>query len=166
MQRRRTIAAAPIRSASEAWKVVVALLTDTLERSPDIVAGEVEKEMAPLAGLGPALIAAGHLENDALVVSAEPLDVSIYVVTGDSALGVDENLGPVPGGASASADWTVQVPAPGPLAAAVAAATNGSTHLVTATTAVSTSASAAAGRRAATTALVDADAIRELGGRP
>ena len=63
MKRQRRIAAAPVRSASEAWQVVSTLLADTLEQSPNVSAGSVAETLAPLAGLGPALIAGGHLES-------------------------------------------------------------------------------------------------------
>jgi hypothetical protein len=129
MERRRTIAAAPVRTAAEAWKVVSSLLTDTLERSSSIPAGSVAVALAPLSGLGPALIAGGHLEAKGLVLVDEGMHVTITVMTADAALGVEENLSPIPGGASATGDWTLYVPASGALDAAIAAALKGSTHL-------------------------------------
>jgi hypothetical protein len=62
MERTRFIAAAPVRSASEAWRVVSTLLADTLERSSSVPTCSVHKELATLKGLGPALIAGGRQE--------------------------------------------------------------------------------------------------------
>ena len=67
MERTRLIAASPVRSASEAWRVVSTLLVDSLERSSAIPAGTVGKELAVLKGLGPALSAGGHREAKGLV---------------------------------------------------------------------------------------------------
>lgn len=167
MQRHRTIAAAPVRSASEAWQLVVSLLTNTLERSAAIPMGSVARELAPMAGLAPALIAAGHLQVLPLVLVDQSIHLSITVATGDAALEVDENLNPLPGGASATDNWTLHLPAPIPLAQAVARVVAGSAHLSTATpsseaigdTSPKTPASANAG-------LVNLDALRQLGSRP
>ena len=128
MERNRVIAAAPVRSAFEAWKVVSKLLADTLERSRSIPAGSVAKELAPLDGLGPALIAGGHLESKGLVLVDQDIHLTITVMTADAALGVEENLSPVPG-ATATDGWTLYVPPAGPLDGAVAAAVKGSSHL-------------------------------------
>src|SRR4051812_20087037 len=81
MERRRTIAAAPVRSASDAWQVVCRLLSDTLEKSPSIPAGSVVKELSPLRGLGPALIAGGHLEGKGLVLIDEGMHLTVLVAT-------------------------------------------------------------------------------------
>ena len=96
MERHRTIAASPVRSAFEAWKVVTTLIADTLERSPAVPAGSVDAELAALAGLGPALVAGGHLERKGLVLCDAGLHVTVTVVTADAALGVKENLNPSP----------------------------------------------------------------------
>ena len=77
MKRQRTIAAAPVRSASAAWQVVSTLLADTLERSPNVSAGSVTETLVPLAGLGPALIAGGHLDSRGLVL----VDVGLHLTS-------------------------------------------------------------------------------------
>ena len=110
MKRHRTIAASPVRSAAEAWQVVTALIANTLGRSPKVAAGSVGGELAVLDGLGPALIAGGHLESKGLVLCDVGLHVTIRVVTADGALGVDENLKPVPGGAGATDGWMLHIP--------------------------------------------------------
>jgi hypothetical protein len=129
MKRTRTIAAAPVRSASEAWGTVMKLIADTLERSSAISDGTVAAELASLDGLGPALIAGGHLEERGLVLVDYGLHLTIAVVTGDRALSVDENLNPVPGGMGATNDWVLYLPSPDPLVAATSAAAKKSVHL-------------------------------------
>ena len=57
------------------------------------------------------------------------LHVTIQVVTADAALGVNENLNPVPGGGRATDRWTLYIPLPGALNASVAAAAKRSSHL-------------------------------------
>lgn len=61
-------------------------------------------------------------------MNADPVHLSIYTVSGAEALQIDENLAPVPGGASASV-WKVYVPAPEPLRADVTEAATQSAHL-------------------------------------
>src|SRR2546428_12171070 len=100
MERTRFIAAAPVRSASEAWRIVSTLIADTLECSSSVPIGSVGKELAPLNGLGPAIIAGGHLESKGLVLVDKGLHLTIRVMTADAALDVEESLNPVPGGAS------------------------------------------------------------------
>lgn len=132
MKRRRTIAAAPIRTADEAWEIVCQLLTATLERSPAIPAGSVTTALFPLRGLAPALIAAGHLESNGLVLIDVDIHVSIFIMTADAALTVDENLNPVPGGAGATANWMLHLPPVAPLGPVLTAAVKDSPHLSTA----------------------------------
>lgn len=128
MQRRRTIAAAPQRSASQTWGAISQLFLDTLTRSPSISIGEVELAMAAAAPAGVMLVAAGHLERHPVVLVAAPIHLSINTVSGTAAMGLDENLTPVPGGASANT-WTVHLPTPEPLGDAVRDAIRGKAHL-------------------------------------
>ena len=128
MQRLRQIGAAPRRSASEAWSVISALVVETLERSPVITADDVAAAMDCAAPAGRMLIAGGHLDRHAVVVAADPVDLSITTVSGTAALTLEENLAPVPGGATAT-DWMVYLPAPEPLAAVVRSAVAGAAHL-------------------------------------
>jgi hypothetical protein len=160
MERTRLLAAAPVRSASEAWQVLSTLLAGTLERSPSVPTGSVAKELAPLKGLGPALIAGGHLESKGLVLVDSGLHLTIRVLTADAALDVEENLNPVPGGASATNGWTLYVPSAGPLDSAVKAAAKKSPHL--STDDPPTSAPAEKSERASSS-LIDVDALRGLG---
>lgn len=162
MERTRFIAAAPVRSASEAWKVVSTLLSDTLERSPAVPIGSVSKELAPLKGLGPALIAGGHLECEGLVLVDEGLHLTINVVTADAALDIEENLNPVPGGTSATEGWTLFLPPTGPLDSAVKAAVKNSTHLSTGTPPKSAPVEKSG---EASRSLIDVNALRRLGNK-
>jgi hypothetical protein len=163
MERIRLIAAAPVRSASEAWSVIVTLLADTLERSSSVPSGSVSKELALLKGLGPALIAAGHLESKGLVLVDTDLRLTIRVLTADAALDVEENLKPVPGGANATDRWTLYLPSAGPLNSSVEAAVKNSTHLTTDAPLAPAPAekSVDAGR-----SLIDVNALRNLGIKP
>ena len=129
MQRSRVIAAAPVRTASEAWQVVTKLMADTLECSPAIAAGSVAEALLPLKGFGPALIAGGHLESNGLVLVDNGIHLTIRVATGDAALRVEENLHAVPGGATATDEWILHLPSVGPLDGAIKSAIKGSAHL-------------------------------------
>ena len=131
MKRHRTIAASPVRSAAETWKVATELIVNTLERSPNVKPGSVASELAVLDGLGPALIAGGHLELKGLVLCDAGLHLTIRAITADAALGVDENLNPVPDGANATDGWKLHIPLPGALDTNVIVAANRSLHLTT-----------------------------------
>jgi hypothetical protein len=111
MERNRQIAAAPKRPASDAWDVVAALIVDTLERSPVIDAANVAAVLEIVAPVGTMLIAGGHTDLDPLVVLADPVHLNITTVSGDGACTLEENLAPVPGGASAT-KWTVHLSVP------------------------------------------------------
>jgi hypothetical protein len=129
MQRYRQIAGPPFRTATAAWEVVAALITDTLIASDRITATDVTIALTPLNGLGAALIAGGHLESAPLVLVSNGLHVSLTVATGDAAVGVEENLNPVPGGSAATTDWILHIPAPAPLASILATTEKQSSHL-------------------------------------
>ena len=163
MERSRYIAAAPVRTASEAWQVVSTLLAETLERSSSVPTGSVGKELAPLKGLGAALIAGGHLESKSLVLVDTDLRLTIHVLTADAALDVEENLNPVPGGASATDGWTLYLPSAGPLDDAVAAAVKNSRHLSTNAPPQSAPAEKSTG---GSRSLIDVNALRSLGNKP
>lgn len=160
MERTRLIAAAPVRSAAEAWQVLSTLLSDTLERSSSIPTGSVARELAPLKGLGPALIAGGHLESKGLVLVDTGLHLTIRVLTSDAAFEVEENLNPVPGGASATDGWIVYFPSVGPLDDAIKAAVKNSSHF--STDDPPASAPAQKSERVGQS-LIDIDALRGLG---
>lgn len=155
MERQRTIAASPVRSAVDAWKTVTTLIADTLERSPVVPAGSVSEELRVLDGLGPALIAGGHLESKGLVLCDVGLHVTISVLTADAALRVSENLNPVPGGASATEGWMLYLPLPGTLDASLNAAAKRSVHL----SVESPPKSAPAAKKGETASAIDLDAL-------
>lgn len=128
MQRHRTIASAPQRTASEAWQTIGALIGDTLERSSFIKRADIDAELAHLDRLARMLISAGHLEKHPLVLVAGEMWLEISTVSGGPALTLDENLNPVPGGASA-ADWTLHVPQVEPMSKLARDAVKGRQHL-------------------------------------
>jgi hypothetical protein len=162
MERIRSIAAAPVRSASDAWQVLSTLLTDTLERSSSVPVGSVAKELASLKGLGPALIAGGHLESKGLVLVDEGMHVTIRVLTADAALEVEENFNPIPGGANATDGWILHFPSAGPLDSALKSAVKLSPHLSTDDPPTSAPAQKS---ESASRSLIDIDALRGLGNR-
>lgn len=163
MNRIRTIAAAPIRSAAEAWRTVTTLLIETLERSPAVPAGSVNEALAPLQGIGPALIAGGHLESQGVVLVDSDLHVTVFVMTADAALAVEENLKPVPGGAAATDGWTLYLPEVMALKASISAAVEGSKNL----SAVKPPAGPSANEvRRPDSSPIDMDALRRLRSAP
>lgn len=162
MERHRTVAAAPVRTASEAWSVVSTLLRDTLERSPAIPPGSVAEALDPLNPIAPALIAGGYLEKQGLVLVDEGLHVTVTVVTADAALRIEENLTPVPGGATATDGWTLHIVTTGPLAEAVRIATSKRPHL--STDPPPTRRSAKESENETQASVVDLDALRQMRG--
>lgn len=156
MLRRREVAGAPKRRSDEAWAAIVDLIADTLDHSPVIDRAAVVSALSAAQAVGPRLVAGRHLETRPLVLVAEPVRVSIYTVSGLAALDLEENLAPVPGGASAS-NWMAYLPAPAPLEAEVVTAVKGSIHLSVDEPPDGTIRAAAAGG-----GLLDLDALRGL----
>lgn len=162
MQRSRTVAGTPRRSAREAWQVIVTLIGDTLERSPAVPDDSVATELAPIGALGAAMIASDLLADHPLILTAGELQLDITVRIGDDGFNVDENLDPVLGGASAPSDWVLHLPAAGRTADAAAAAAAGSDHLAVGAPAPASPKNA---EPAAKGTQIDVDALRRLGGR-
>lgn len=152
MLRRRDIAASPVRPADEAWIVIVELIADTLDRSAAIERADVLDAFGVAGVIGPRLVAARHLEKSPVVLVADPVHLSVYTVSGVEAISIEENLGPVPGGSSAST-WRVHLPSPEPLNADITAAIAGSDHLTTETP------PSAAVKSTASAELLDLDAL-------
>lgn len=128
MKRLRKVAAAPERTAGEAWTTITELLADTLERSEEIERAEVERAMQAAGGIGRQLVSGGHLQKNPLVLVASEMRLDIEVLSGNAAVGLEENLNPVPGGGSAS-QWTLYLPPVEPLAKLVRAAAKEDEHL-------------------------------------
>lgn len=128
MQRHRTIASAPKRTAAEVWQTIGELIGDTLERSSSIERPDVDAALEPLDQIVRMLISAGHLERHPLVLVADDLWLEITTASGGPALNMEENRNPVPGAASAS-DWTLHVPQVEPMAKLVSTTVKGHDHL-------------------------------------
>jgi len=128
MQRHRQVAAAPHRKASETWEAIEKLVTSTLERSPRITGKDVAAALKAASPVGIMLVAGGHLDKHPVVVVADPVYLTISTVSGDAALSLDEDLGPVPGGTTVT-EWTVYLPTPDPVGDAVRSAITGAAHL-------------------------------------
>jgi hypothetical protein len=122
------IASSPRRNTSETWCAITDLIADTLDRSPSLNRPDVEEQLVPLDQVARMLISAGHLETHPVVLVAEDLWVEISTVSGTAALTLDENINPVPGGATAT-DWTLHVPQVEPMAKLVRTAVKGHDHL-------------------------------------
>lgn len=118
MNRHRDIAAAPHRGAAATWQVITRLIADTLDRSATISRAEVETAMSAAAPVGRHLIAGGHLDRQLLTLIAGPVYCTIGTVSGTAALSLEENLNPIPGGASAQT-FMIHLPVPAVLAQAV-----------------------------------------------
>ncbi len=128
MQRHRQVAAAPQRRASETWNAIAELVVATLDRSPHIAASDVSAAMEAVGSVGRVLVAGGHLDKYALVVVADPVYLNITTTSGVAATNLNEDLGPVPGGAT-STEWTIHLPTPDPLGDAVRSAVSGVSHV-------------------------------------
>lgn len=128
MQRRREIAAAPERSATDSWQTLAALIRDSVDRSEQIETAEIDSSLETARGVGTLLIAGGHLDRHPITVVAGDLHLSLTTVSGDSALTLEENLRPVMGATKAD-NWTVYLPTPEPLGSAVREAANQDSNL-------------------------------------
>ena len=120
MRRRRELAAAPRRTTSETWETLAGVIRETLTCSASVDRAEVDTALTAARPAGLALIAAGHLDSHPLVLVGPPVHLSITTVSGDGALGLEENL-KVPGGTSIE-EWTLHLPTPDPVGASVRAA--------------------------------------------
>jgi hypothetical protein len=127
------VAAAPARSASESWQVIRGLIRDSLARSSQIDLVEVNECLDVIEGFGRQLVAGGHLDKDKspLTLLAADLDVCFNTVSGDKALGLEENLNFVPGAANAT-DWKIYLPSPDPLGSVAVVLARKNDHLSTA----------------------------------
>ncbi len=128
MQRHREIAAAPLRSTPEVWKIVSQLVADTLDRSPEISRRDIEATLEIARPAGLLLIAGGHLDKAPMVLVAGAVHLSITTVSGDAALQLEENFNPVPGAAGTS-EWTLYLPTPEPVSSEIRRIANGCPHL-------------------------------------
>jgi hypothetical protein len=132
MLRYRTIAAAPVRSASATWQVITALVADTIATSATLTRSEAEQAMSGAAPAGRMLIAGGHLDQHPLTLITGLVHCEITTVSGTAALTAEENLNPVPGAAAAET-FTIYLPSPDPLGPVVTAAVAGHARLSGAT---------------------------------
>ena len=132
MLRYRSIAAAPVRSASATWQVIAGLVADTIATAAALSRAEAEQAMSAAAQAGRTLVAGGHLDRHPLTLIAGLVHCEITTVSGTAALTAEENLNPVPGAAGAET-FTIYLPSPDPLGAVVSAAAAGHARLSSAT---------------------------------
>jgi hypothetical protein len=154
VQRSRKIAAAPERPAPESWATLAGLIEESVGRSEQIEAAEIEASMEVARGVGTILIAGGHLDRHPITVIAGELHLSLTTVSGDAALALEENLKPVMGATKASA-WKVYLPTPDPLGSAIKKVTKSDPNLST-----EDPPDSAAAESAASSSLLDPDALR------
>lgn len=130
MARHRDIAASPVRTAAETWGIICELVAVTLDRSDGIDGDDVRRALDGAAPAGTALIAAGYTGTADVTVVAAPLHLTIRTVAGTDAFKAeaDENLNPVPGGATAQ-DWMIYLPNPAGLASLIGDVVATSDHL-------------------------------------
>ena len=155
MLRRRTIAAAPVRSASATWQVITDLIADTVAVAPACDRNEVEAAMTAAAAAGRMLVAGGYLDRHPVVLVAGTVHCEITTVSGADALDHDENLNVIPG-AVAATTFTVYLPAPEPLEKFVADAVALHARLSDATAPIEPPTTATSGA-----SLVDTEALRK-----
>lgn len=162
MERHRTVAGAPVRTATATWSAITALVIACLEPSPDIDTTEVSAEFAAAAPAGTSLIAGGYLTGARFTVIAGTMRLHIDVATGAEAFDTeaDERLDAVPGAAIATS-WTVYIDAPGTLTNIVSKVLAPLTHFHSGTAPAVTDTSS--GRTSGIT--IDLDALARLGSR-
>jgi hypothetical protein len=156
--RHRAIAGAPERSASEAATVLTEIVRETLAPASALDRTAIERELAHGRDAVRMLIAGKHLRDLPIVLAADPLHLEITVVSGDAALTLKEDLGKVPGAATATA-WMLHVPAPAPITGWVEEALQGLEHVTSERVAPQASRSSA-GQFASSQ--IDPDALRRV----
>lgn len=156
MLRSRSIAAAPVRSASATWQVITDLIADTVAVSATCTRDDAEAAMRVAAPAGRMLIAGGHLDRLPIVLIAGTVHCEITTISGSPALNAEENLNIIPGAAAATT-FTIHLPSPDPLAAVIADAVAGHSRLSASAPPVPQQQNAAQ----AGAALIDIDALRK-----
>lgn len=158
MERRRTIAGSPIRSASETWLALTEIISSSLESSREIDEDAVRAECVAAGPAMCALIANGYLTEDRLTLVASPIYLHLYVATGDKAFNAldDEQIDAVPGGTAAST-WAVYVDPPSTLSDLVSTSLAALPHFH-----ASKAPAHAEAAKAASTVLVDLDAFSRM----
>jgi hypothetical protein len=128
LQRHRDVAAAPRRPATATWQAITDLVADTLDRSPHLTRADVEGVLLTARIAGLPLVAGGHLDKHPITLVAGAVNCTIGTVSGTAALSLEENLSPIPGGASAI-EFTLHLPTPDPLEDLVRTTAQRSRHL-------------------------------------
>lgn len=155
MQRRRAIAASPLRASTEAWIVIEEVISATLGASPRIDSAEVRAALQAAKPVGQHLVAGGYLRKSPIILVADPLRLEITTVHGDEALRHEEDATKVAGAAEAT-DWMIHLPTPDPLAQVVREVAKSNKHLSSETPSEPTEAH----DNAAQSGGIDRDALR------
>ena len=121
MLRYRTVAAAPVRSASATWQIITDLVADTIAASGTLTRSDAMEAMAAAAPAGRMLIAGGHLDRHPLTLVAGSGPLRDHHRVGHRR--ADHRGEPQPDPRRGRREtYTIYLPAPAPLAAVVAAA--------------------------------------------
>lgn len=159
MVRYRTIVASPLRSATATWQVITDLVVNTIAKSPSLSRDDAECAMSVAAPVGRMLIAGGYLDRYPVTLIVGTVHCEITTISGTAALNAEENLNAIPGAAAAST-YTIHLPTPDPLHAAVAAAVSGHDRLSDAKPPLARTHTASASQ------LIDTDALRKEVAKP
>jgi hypothetical protein len=130
MERHRTLAGSPVRSASATWAALTDMIVASLEVSEHIDGSEVRTECEAVGEAISAVIAGGYLATDRLVLVADPMYVHFTVANGNAAFAAeeDEQVAAVPGGRNA-AKWQLYIDAPDTLIGLLGDATTATPHI-------------------------------------
>lgn len=150
----RAIVASPLRNATATWQVITDLVADTIAKSPRLSRDDAQRAMSMAAPVGRMLIAGGHLDRYPVTLIAGTVHCEITTVSGTTALNAEANLNAIPG-AGAASSYTIHLPAPDPLQAAVAAVVSGHDRLSDAAPPLAQTHTASA------SPLIDTDALRK-----
>lgn len=128
MKATRTVPARPVNDAAKVTKKVIDLIAETLDRSPNLDAHEIRRELVAADAALALLAVGGHLRRGELVLVAPGLRLRIDIPVGEDAIRASEYTDP-PRGAAGADHWTLHLPVPDSVAAIVNDAGRACPHL-------------------------------------
>lgn len=131
MNSTRTIPGRPAATGSEVVDKITDLVAETLDQADAIDGQSVRDELATAAATIGLLALGGHLRTSGLVLISEGLRLGMVVPVGEDALAATEDTRR-PRLAQAAAGWTLHLPSPDGLGAAVNSVARACPHLSTA----------------------------------
>lgn len=130
MKSTRTVPGRPVNAGAETVQKIVELIADTLDQSDTFDRQAASDELDSAATAIGLLALGGHLRDGRLVLVSEGLRLAIRVPVGEAALSSEEDLRR-PRLARGAASWTLYLPVPDQLAAAIRAAERACAHVST-----------------------------------